>query len=112
MEAVKCHTYFEVGDPSLVKNYCLISLLSLVSKVLEHIVHQRVSNYMYLRTHHSLSHHQFGFRAGSSTQEALLSITNDWHLRLSSNRGPFLDHSSLPFLWTRSVIYLCHIIVN
>ena len=71
------------GDPSLVNNYCPISLLSLVSKVLKHIVHQRVSEY--LRTHHLLSCCQFGFRAGSSTQEDLLSITNDWHLCLSSN---------------------------
>ena len=71
------------GDPSLINNYRPISLLSLVSKVLERIVHQRVSNY--LQTHHLLSRRQFGFRAGSSTQEALLSITNDWHLCLSSN---------------------------
>ena len=72
------------GDPSLINNYRLISLLSLVSKVLERM---SIKEFLitYELTHHLLSHRQFGFRAGSSTQEALLSITNDWHLCLSSN---------------------------
>jgi len=34
---------------------------------------------------HLLSSCQYGFRLRSSTQEALLSITNDWHLMLSKN---------------------------
>ena len=34
---------------------------------------------------HLLSSCQYGFRPRSSTQEALLSITNDWHLMLSKN---------------------------
>jgi len=72
------------GNPALVSNYRPISLLSLVSKVLERIVHNRVSKY--LSANSLLSDQQFGFRAGSSTQEALLSITNDWHQLLSSNR--------------------------
>ena len=36
-------------------------------------------------THHLLSKCQFSFRSGSSTQEALLSITNDWHQHLSKS---------------------------
>ena len=72
------------GNPTLVSNYRPISLLSLVSKVLERIVHNRVSKY--LSTNSLLSNQQFGFRAGSSTQEALLTIINDWHQLLSSNR--------------------------
>ena len=35
---------------------------------------------------HLLSSCQYGFRPRSSTQEALLSVTNDWHLMLSKNR--------------------------
>ena len=32
-----------------------------------------------------ISRHQFGFRPQSSTQEALLAATNDWHQYLDSN---------------------------
>ena len=39
----------------------------------------------YLSTNHLLSGRQFGFRSGFSTQEALLSVTNDWHQLLASN---------------------------
>jgi len=35
---------------------------------------------------HLLSSYQYGFRPRSSTQEALLSVTHDWHLMLSKNR--------------------------
>lgn len=48
-----------------------MSLLSLLSKLLERIVHKD-----------SLSNKQFGFRLGNSTQEALLHVTHDWHLSM------------------------------
>ncbi len=40
----------------------------------------------YLQSNCMLSDLQFGFRRGSSTQEALLSVTNSWHQLLSTNR--------------------------
>ena len=75
---------FKAGDPSLATNYRPISLLSLISKVLERIVHSKVSNY--LKVNRLLANCQFGFRKGSSTQEALLKVINDWHQLLSSNK--------------------------
>jgi len=39
--------------------------------------------YFLLKNHH-LHSNQFGFHHRSSTQEALLSVTNYWHLALSS----------------------------
>ena len=72
------------GDPSLATNYRPISLLSLVSKVLEHLVHSKLLNYII--QNNLLADCQHGFRPGSSTQEALLLATNDWHHLLSSNR--------------------------
>ncbi len=62
-----------------------ISLLSLVSKVLERIVHNQIS--LYLTSNKLLSNNQFGFRSGLSTQDALLilAVTNDWHQLLSKN---------------------------
>ena len=72
------------GDKFTASNYRPISLLSLVSKILERIIHNRINSY--LSTNNILSNQQFGFRSGFSTQEALLSITNNWHSLLSSNR--------------------------
>ena len=76
MEALKHYTCFGKGDPCCVANYRPISLLSLPSKVLERIVHNRLLDY--LLANNILSSCQFGFRPGSSTQEALLFATNDW----------------------------------
>ena len=72
---------FKTGDPSSISNYRPISLLSLISKVLEKIIHNRVM--AYLTYHHLLSDCQFGFRPCRSTQEALLTVTKDWHQSLS-----------------------------
>ena len=68
------------GDPSSVLNYRPISLLPLLSKLLERIVHNKISNFLY--SNKLLSNCQFGFRPRSSTQEALLSATHCWHQRV------------------------------
>lgn len=65
------------GNSSSVSCYRPISLLSLPSKVLERVVHNRLMSY--ILSNNILSSHQFGFRPGSSTQEALLYATNDWY---------------------------------
>ena len=72
------------GDPSSPSNYRPISLLSLISKVLERIVHRRISNFLYSNS--LLSNCQFGFRPQSFTQEALLSVTRSWFNLLSKHR--------------------------
>ena len=71
------------GDPTSPSNYRPISLLSLISKALERIVHKRISKFLY--SNKLLSNCQFGFRPKSSTQEALLSVTNDWHKLLEND---------------------------
>ena len=60
-----------------------ISLLSLPSKILERLIHHHVSRF--LSKHYLLSDIQFGFRPRSSTQEALLSVTNIWHSMLAKH---------------------------
>ena len=72
------------GDPTSPTNYRPISLLSLVSKVLERIVHSRISAFIF--SNNLLSTCQFGFRPRSSTQEALLSVTRNWFQLLSEHR--------------------------
>lgn len=71
-------------DPTFPSNYRPISLLSLVSKVLERIVHTRISAFIY--PNNLLSSCQFGFRPCSSTQEALLLVTRNWFQLLSKHR--------------------------
>ena len=75
---------FKSEDCSDASNYRPISLLSLISKVLERCVHNRVMDF--LLKHNLLSDCQFGFRPRSSTQDALLTITRDWHQFLSTHR--------------------------
>ena len=57
-------------------DYRPISLLSLVSKIME----RHIFNYVFdhITTHNVLSNQQFGFRPGFSTESALLSVTQSW----------------------------------
>ena len=73
---------YKAGDPSLATNYRPISLLSLPSKLLERIVHIKLL--AHLQSNSLLSRCQFGFRPLSSTQEAIISATSDWHKLLDS----------------------------
>jgi len=57
-------------------SYRPISLLSIVSKVLEHHVHTLVMEH--LHDQHPLSKSQWGFQPGKSTVSALLSTTFSW----------------------------------
>ena len=82
------------GDKRSVSNYCPISLLSIPSKLLERIVHRMLLRH--LLDNSILSPQQFGFGPGSSTQEALLTATHDWHRSLDrglSTAALFLDLS-------------------
>ena len=58
---------YKAGDPKLVSNYSPISLLSLPSKLLERIIHNKVMSF--LLSNSILSLNQFGFHPASSTQE-------------------------------------------
>ena len=71
------------GDKSDASNYRPISLLSLISKVLERCIHNRVMEF--LHKNNLLSDCQYGFRTRSSIQDALLIITRNWHEYLSTN---------------------------
>ena len=83
---------YKKGDPSLVQNYRPISLLSLIGKLQERLVHQVLMTH--LLQQNAISPSQFGFRPGSSTQEALVSMTQVWHKHLEAGLSTacvFLD---------------------
>ena len=56
------------GDKTHIKNYRPISLLCIVSKVLERIVYNRIMNFAM----NSFTQHQFGFLPGRSTLQQLI----------------------------------------
>lgn len=60
---------YKKGDKHVPSNYRPISLLSMLSKVMERLIYDAMWNH--LDTHQLLSNRQFGFRAGHSTSDAL-----------------------------------------
>lgn len=68
---------------SATKNYRPVSLLSVVSKVMEKIVNTAIINH--LEREQALSIHQYGFRQGLSTSDLLTSLNHAWVSEL--NRG-------------------------
>ena len=66
-------------------DYRPISLLPIISKVLERHVFNFLSDFC--TQHNLLSDSQYGFRSGFSTISALLSVTNDWFSLLDSHNS-------------------------
>ena len=63
---------FKKGDKHSLSNYRPISLLSVLSKVMEKLINK--SMWKHLENHKLISDRQFGFRAGHSTSDALTYI--------------------------------------
>ena len=66
-------------------NYRPISLLSVVSKLLERHIHQVIT--IHLNENRTLSNMQWGFQSGKSTVTALLAVTHDWFKALESRHN-------------------------
>ena len=78
---------FKSGDRNSVRNYRPISLLSVVSKVLEKLVYNSIVDY----TSSSISSCQFGFLRGRSTLQQLLIFFNILHNSSSQIDVVYLD---------------------
>ena len=72
----KIRPIFKAGDRSSVENYRPISLLSVISKIIEKCVQKTF--YSYLLQKQFFSNSEFGFRPGHSCDIALLCMTDDW----------------------------------
>ena len=66
---------FKSGDKASVSNYRPISLLCVTSKVLERIIYNNITSFIY----NQVSLHQIGFMKGRSTLQQLLIFLNDIH---------------------------------
>ena len=72
------------GDCTNPSNFRPISLLSIVSKMLEHHVHYLITEH--LSSNHPLASTQWGFQSGKSTATALQTTTCDWLKELEAGK--------------------------
>ena len=75
LKMAKVIPIYKSGPKTEVSNYRPISLLSSFSKIFEKIMHNRVSNF--LEENNALYDMQFGFRAGRSCEQALLTANHE-----------------------------------
>ena len=79
-------------EKTLCSNYRQISVISIVPKVFEKVVHEQLMKY--LEHHQIISKFQSGFRANHSTETSLLHVTNSWLANMDAgliNDVLFLD---------------------
>ena len=72
----------KASDLTKVENYCPISILPILSKLLELHIYNCLMKH--LNDHHPLSDNQWGFTRGKSTVGALLTAVDSWHQQLDS----------------------------
>ncbi|KAK3530753.1 hypothetical protein QTP70_000807 [Hemibagrus guttatus] len=75
-------------DPSDISNYRLVSLLSFLSKILERVVCNQLSDYLMQNNLHDPN--QSGFKAAHSTETALLAVTEKLHAARSAKLSSVL----------------------
>jgi len=83
---------FKAGDPKLVGNYRPISVLSTMSKLFEKLMYDKLM--CYVNATGVLSSHQYGFRKGRSTSDAILELLQQTYASLDERKilvGVFLD---------------------
>lgn len=84
----------KAGDRTLATNYRPVSLLPILSKVLERVVHEQLQHY--LTGHNIIPRHQFAYRKYHSTEDALM-IASEQLLKAKDDRktsvAAFLDLS-------------------
>ena len=66
---------YKTGDKQLFTNYRPISLLPVISKILEKLIYTRIDDYLTLNN--ILNENQFGFRKGRSTYMPLLLLQDE-----------------------------------
>ncbi len=97
---------FKSGETNLPKNYRPISLLNNVSKVLECLVFNCMTNF--LKANGLLTMWQSGFREGDNTVYQLLHIYNDWASAMDKKQSVgtvFFDlHKAIDRVWYRGLL--------
>jgi hypothetical protein len=83
---------FKNGNKKLPSNYRPIALISVISKIIEKLVNKRLKKY--LEVNSLLGSNQYGFRAKTSTEDAVIHLTTSITEHLDAGKkclGVFLD---------------------
>ena len=91
-KAARVIPIFKKGQRTILDNYRPISILPVVSKLMERILYNQLSKY--LEKESILSEYQFGFRSRHSTTTTLIDCTNEWYVNMDRghyNLVVFLD---------------------
>ena len=94
LKIAKVMPLYKVDNPHIFNNYRPISILPIISKVLEKLMHKRV--YKFLNQSDYFYKYQFGFRETYSTELALITLNDKICTAFDRNRnilGIFLDLS-------------------
>ena len=81
------------GNKKLASNYRPVSIISVLCRILEKLIHNQIVEYM--QSENLLSDLQFGFIKGSSTSLQLLNIMNDWTCAIENSNSSdciYLDY--------------------
>lgn len=70
---------FKNGDKCYIDNYRPISVISNIAKIIEKIIKTRFNKF--LNKYKILSKHQFGFREGKSTEDAIVQLIQEFRRR-------------------------------
>ncbi len=84
-KAARVIPVFKKGQRTMLDNYRPISILPVVSKLIERILYNQLSRY--LEKESILSEYQFGFRSSHSTTTTLLDCSNEWYVNM--DRGQY-----------------------
>ena len=79
-KAARVMPVFKNGQRTMLDNYRPISILPVVSKLIERILYNQISEY--LEKESILSEYQFGFRSCNSTTTTLIDCTNEWYVNM------------------------------
>ena len=77
LENSLCRPNFKKKSKSGVRNCRLISLLPILSKVMETVINRADTNF--LEKNSILSYNQYSFRQGMNTQDILTLLSHHWH---------------------------------
>ena len=92
LKLAKVTCLFKAGDPKLLGNYRPLSVLPTISKLLERIMHTRLT--FYLKENNFLSDEQYGFRERHTTEDALNNTVTSMYQGFESGfygLGTFID---------------------
>ena len=94
LKIAKVTPVFKQGDECLADNYRPVSVLCVLSRILEKLMSARLS--LFCHNNHILTSSQFGFQPNKSTETAVMKLTNDILNEMDNNNftiGVFLDLS-------------------